>query len=77
MNIPLKMSDLERTDSESDNDMETEVNIHDADSDDSSDSGSSEDEDAKNIQSYVACLSRIEKDKYNYDSYVELVELSQ
>ncbi len=71
------MSDLERsTDSESENDMETSINIHESDSEET-DSELSEDEDAKNIQSFVDCLNKIEKNKYNYDSYVELLVLAQ
>lgn len=70
------MSDLERTDSESDNDMETSINIHESDSEET-ESESEEDEDAKNMQYFVECLNKIEKNKYNYDSYVELLELAQ
>lgn len=70
------MSDLERTDSDSDNEMETSINIHESDSEDI-DSESSDDEDAKNIQSFVDCLNKIEKNKYHYDSYVELLGLAQ
>lgn len=71
------MSDLERTDSESDNDMETSINIHECDSEETDSETSDEDEDTKSMQSFVDCLNRIEKNKYNYDSYVELLGLAQ
>lgn len=67
----------ERTDSESDDDMETSINIHDNTDSEETESESSEDEDAKHIQSFVDCLNKIEQNKYNYDSYVELLELAQ
>lgn len=72
------MSDLsERTDSESE-EMETSINIHEnSDSEETESESSDSDEDAKNIQSFVDCLNKIEQNKYNYDSYVELLVLAQ
>lgn len=69
------MSD--RTDSESDEDMETSINIHENSDSEESDTETSDDEDAKNIQSFVDCLNKIEQNKYNYDSYVDLLVLAQ
>lgn len=71
------MSDIDQTDSESDDDIETSINIHENSDSEATESESSDDEDAKNIQSFVDCLSKIEQNKYNYDSYVELLGLAQ
>lgn len=47
------------------------------DSDDDDDSDGEEDDDAKLMKLYLEILGKINEDKYNYDNYVQLVDVAQ
>ena len=62
-----KLDFLERSDADDSPDEST------SDSDDDSDS----DDETESLQKYLELLDEITKNKYSYDSYVQLIEIAQ
>lgn len=73
------MSQNEDSDAEIGDQSENDVQMNtEGSSDEESDSASEEDSmDDKLIQKYIEILARIDKNKYNYDDYVQLVDTAQ